>query len=154
MAVLPIRRSTQMVPFADPSREFEDLYDRMGQLINWAFRDAVLPRPGDGAAWIPAADLSETEDAYQVQVELPGASKDQIDVQLTDRELIISGEIPQPEERRRHSGSRHTGRFEHRTYLPGDIKPDQVSAKLADGVLTVTVPKSEAAKPRRIEVAG
>jgi len=44
------------------------------------------------------------------------------------------------------------GRFEYRTYLPGDIKPDQVSAKLHDGILTIAVPKSEAAKPRQIEV--
>ena len=102
--------------------------------------------------WSPNADVSETDDSYLVHAELPGVSKDQVDVQLQDRELVISGEIREGENGKRRRSSRRTGRFEYRTVLPGDIKPDQVSAQLADGVLTVTVPKSEAAKPRRIEV--
>ena len=100
----------------------------------------------------PLADVSETDDAYVVQAELPGVSKDQVDVQLQDRELDISGEVKQNGQGKQRQSSRRTGRFEYRTYLPGDVKADQVSAQLADGVLTVTVPKSEAAKPRRIEV--
>jgi HSP20 family protein len=87
-----------------------------------------------------------------VNVELPGVQKDQIDIQVQDRELTISGEITDTGNGRRHRSSRRTGRFEYRTYLPGDIKADQVSATLSDGVLNVTVPKSEAAKPRHIEV--
>jgi HSP20 family protein len=73
-------------------------------------------------------------------------------VQLVDRELVISGDIKESENGRRRRSSRRTGRFEYRTYLPADVKADQVSAELADGVLTVTVPKSQAAEPRRIEV--
>jgi HSP20 family protein len=102
--------------------------------------------------WSPLSDVSETDDSYLVHVELPGMRKDQVDVQLLDRELVITGEIKESEDGKRRRSSRRTGRFECRTYLPGDIKPDQVSAELADGVLTVTVPKSETAKPRRIEV--
>jgi HSP20 family protein len=151
MAMLPARRSGQNLTVTDPSRELEDIYDRMGQLMNIAFGDLGLPRPAD-VPWSPMADLSETDDAYLVHVELPGVRKDQIDVQLQDRQLIISGEIKEEENGRRHRSSRRTGRFEYRTYLPGDVKADQVSAQLADGVLTVTVPKSEAAKPRHIEV--
>ena len=104
--------------------------------------------------WSPLADVSETDDAYLVHVELPGIRKDQIDVQLQDRQLIVSGEIKETENGRRHRSSRRAGRFEYRTYLPGDVKADQVSAQLTDGVLTVTVPKSEAAKPRKIEIKG
>jgi HSP20 family protein len=72
--------------------------------------------------------------------------------QLQDRQLVASGEIKETENGRRHRSSRRAGRFEYRTYLPGDVKADQVSAKFSYGVLTVTVPKFEAAKPRRIEV--
>jgi HSP20 family protein len=93
-----------------------------------------------------------------VKAELPGVNKDQVNIQLQDRELVISGEIPEPEDgnghRRRHRSSRRTGRFELRTYLPGDVNADAVTAQLSDGVLTVTVPKAEAAKPRTIEVTG
>ncbi len=151
MALLPARRGGQNLTLIDPSREFEDIYDRMGQLMNFAFGDLGLVRPGS-APWSPLAEVSETDDAYLVHVELPGIRKDQVDVQLVDRELVISGDIKESENGRRRRSSRRTGRFEYRTYLPADIKADQVSAQLADGVLTVTVPKSEATKPRRIEV--
>jgi HSP20 family protein len=134
----------------------------MGQLMNFAFGDmARVEMP-----WVPLADLSETEDAYVAKVELPGVSKDQIDVQLQDRELVVSGEIPEEEEkqdgqnggqnggRRRHRSTRRTGRFELRAWLPGDVNADAVQGELSDGVLTLTIPKSEAAKPRKIEIKG
>jgi HSP20 family protein len=155
MALLPARRSGQNVTVMDPSREFEDIYDRMGQLMNLAFGDVgQLTRIAD-LPWAPMADISETDDAYVIKAELPGIRKDQIDIQLRDRELVISGEVKETEQQgRRHRGNRRTGHFEFRTYLPGDIKAEAVSAELSDGVLTATVPKSEAAKPRRIEVKG
>jgi HSP20 family protein len=151
MAMLPARRRGQNLTVVDPLGEFEDIRDRMGQLMNMAFGNSGLASLAD-MPWSPLADVSETDDAYVVQVELPGVSKDQVDVQLQDRELDISGEVKENGEGKQRQSSRRTGRFEYRTYLPGDVKADQVSAQLADGVLTVTVPKSEAAKPRRIEV--
>lgn len=151
MAMLPARRIGHGATVIDPTREFEDIYDRMGQLMNVAFGDIGLTTLAD-IPWAPLADVSENDNAYLVHVELPGVRKDQIDVQMQDRELIISGEIREAENGRRHRSTRRTGRFEYRTYLPGDVKAEQVSAQLAEGVLTVTVPKSEAAKPRRIEV--
>jgi len=99
-------------------------------------------------------DLSETNDAYVIHVEVPGVRKDQIQIQAQERELIVSGEVKDGENGRRHRSSRRTGRFEYRTLVPGDIKVDKVSAKLADGVLTVSAPKSEAAKPRQVQIAG
>jgi HSP20 family protein len=152
MATLPVRRSGRNPAVVNPSREFEDIYDRMGDLMNVAF--GVTPAELIDLPWAPTADLSETDDAYIVQVDLPGVHKDQVQVQLQDRELIITGEIPESQRGRRHRSSRRTGRFELRTYLPGDVNADAVSAKLSDGVLTVTVPKSEAAKPRQIEITG
>jgi HSP20 family protein len=158
MAALPVRRSGRNTMVVNPSREFEDIYDRMGQLMNFAF--GLAPALPADMPWVPLADLSETDDAYVVKAELPGVNKDQVDIQLQDRELVIAGEIAESENGngngngRRHHSSRRTGRFEFRTYLPGDVKADAVTAQLSDGILTVTVPKSEAAKPRKIEVTG
>jgi len=152
--MLPVRRSGgRNLTVVNPTREFEDIYDRMGQLMNLAF--GLTPLDGDSGPWIPLADVSEADDAYVVKLDLPGVQKDQVDIQLQDRELVITGEIPESEkEGRRHQSSRRTGRFEFRTYLPGDVNADGVNAQLSDGVLTVTIPKSEAAKPRQIEIKG
>jgi HSP20 family protein len=90
--MLPARRSGQNVTIVDPSREFEDIYGRMGQLMNLAMGDFGLATPAD-VPWSPLGDVSETDDAYRIQVELPGVAKDQVDVQVQDRELVISGEI-------------------------------------------------------------
>lgn len=153
MAMLPARGMRRTLTHTDPSTEFEDIYERMGQLVNAAFGDlgtvAAMP-------WSPPADLTETDTAYVVHAELPGVRKDQISVQVADRELMISGEIKKesPNGRRIHRSSRRTGQFEYRVIFPGDIKAKEVSAELADGVLTVTVPKLEAAAPSQIQVTG
>jgi HSP20 family protein len=161
MAALPVRRGGRNTSVVNPSREFEDIYDRMGQLMNFAF--GLTPAALADMPWVPPADLSETDDAYVVKAELPGVNKDLVNIQLQDRELVITGEIPEPESgngngngdgSRRHRSSRRTGQFELRTYLPGEVNADAVTAQLSDGILTVTVPKSEAAKPRKIEITG
>ena len=158
MAQLPARRSARNITLVNPSREFEDIYDRMGQLMSMAFGDlAFTPALAAAAAWTPLADISETDDAYLVEVELPGVKKDQVNVDVNDRELVITGEIAEPQEeegRRRRRRGRRTGRFEFRTTLPADIDPQGVNASLSDGILTVRVPKSEAAKPRHVEISG
>jgi HSP20 family protein len=155
MAALPVRRGRQNTSVVNPSREFEDIYDRMGQLMNFAF--GLTPAVLADMPWVPLADLSETDDAYVIKAELPGVNKDQVNIQLQDRELVINGEIPEPQNgdgSRQHHSSRRTGRFELRTYLPGEVNADAVTAQLSDGILTVTVPKAEAAKPRKIEITG
>jgi HSP20 family protein len=156
MAQLPARQSARNVTMIDPSREFEDIYDRMGQLITMAFGDLPAGQVLN-APWRPLANISETDDGYQFEVELPGVNKDQLNVELNDRELVITGEVAEPKQedgRRRRRSTRRTGRFEFRASLPGDINPEGVSATLSDGVLIVKIPKSEAAKPRRVEVTG
>jgi HSP20 family protein len=161
MAALPVRRggrntNTMVV---NPSREFEDIYDRMGQLMNFAF--GLSPATLADVPWVPLADLSETDDAYVVKAELPGVNKNQVNIQLQDREIVISGEFREPETgdgkgdgTRRHRSTRRTGQFELRTYLPGDVNADAVTAQLSDGILKVAIPKSEAAKPRKVEITG
>ena len=111
MATLPVRQSGRnQTTIVNPSREFEDIYDRMGQLMNLAF--GLAPVGLADAAWTPLADLSETDDAYIVKVDLPGARKDQVQVQVQDRQLTVTGEIPEPQDgdgERSHRRSRRTG---------------------------------------------
>ena len=159
MALLPARRnSTLSRPGSQPSArwdsfaEFEDLYQRMGQLLGGAFGGG-WPPPVQG--WAPPTDLSETDEAYPAEVELPGVARDDISVELAGQELVISGEFTDTgKEDRALRRGRRSGRFEYRVLLPGqaDPDPDKVTAALADGALTVTVPKAEAGKPRRIQI--
>jgi HSP20 family protein len=157
MALLPARRSgsltrpgSQAAGRWDPFSEFEDLYQRMGQLMTSAFDGMWQPL---AQSWAPLADVSETQDSYIAEVELPGVRKDDISVELTGQELTVTGEYRDAgTEGRALRRGRRAGQFEYRVLLPGQADADKITASLADGVLTVTVPKAETEKPRRIEI--
>src|SRR5690606_7505027 len=149
---LPVVRSSQPTTGWDPFRELNELHT---QLHRWM--DSVLERTSgltaDPLSWSPLADLSETEDAYLVEVEVPGVSREDISIDLSGTELVITGER---KEREREGWFRHrtrsVGRFHYAVTLPRDIDPDGVDATLSQGVLTVRIPKSKALKPRRIAI--
>jgi HSP20 family protein len=134
----------------EPFTELEQLNEQFGRLM-----DSVWSPTGaaNGGMWTPLADVEETEDAWIVEAELPSVDKDDVHVELHDSELTISGEVKEKERvgvlRRR---TRRKGRFEYRVVLPGHADEEHIDAKLHDGVLTVRIPKSERARPRRIEV--
>lgn len=148
---LPAVRTSGPLSRQDPFREFEDLYRQMGRWM-----DSVVGRLDDGlGAWAPSADVTETDEAYLVEVELPGVRRQDVTIELAGGELAISGELTKKERQGlfRHR-TRRTGQFSYRVTLPGDVDADRVEASLADGVLTVRVPKTEAARPRRIAITG
>ncbi|HJP31482.1 MAG TPA: Hsp20/alpha crystallin family protein [Candidatus Latescibacteria bacterium] len=107
------------------------------------------------AAWRPSVDIAENKDEYVVTADLPGISRDDLEVTVDDGRLTIRGE------RRQNAGSDDgPARHVERTYgsstrsfdLPTAVESEGIGAAYRDGVLTVTVPKAEAAKPRQIEV--
>jgi HSP20 family protein len=108
---------------------------------------------GGGTPWIPLADIEETDDAWIVDLELPSVDRKDIDVELHDNELVVTGAIKEKERkgviRRR---TRRAGEFEYRVTLPGQADEKNIEANLHDGVLNVRVPKSDRARARRIEV--
>jgi HSP20 family protein len=110
---------------------------------------------GAAGAWAPLADVEDTEDAYLVELDLPGVDKDQITVEVTESELDVHGEIKEKERAgvvRRQT--RRIGQFDYRTSLPPNSDTEHVSAELTNGVLSVRVPKAEKDKPHRIEISG
>ncbi|HEX2299380.1 MAG TPA: Hsp20/alpha crystallin family protein [Pseudonocardiaceae bacterium] len=146
---LPVPRSSNAPGRWDPWREFADMQSRMGQLMQSVFE----PLSEAAQTVRPLADVSETEDSYVFEVEVPGVAREDIAIEAVRNELTISGEFREKEKAGwLRSRTRRTGRFEHRTVLPRDVDAEKITAELADGVLTVTVPKAEAAKPRRIEI--
>jgi HSP20 family protein len=107
----------------------------------------------NGSIWTPRADIEETEDGWIVEAELPGVKRKDVDVEVRNGELVISGEVKERERTGilRHR-TRRIGEFEYRVTVPTEIDPDQIEASLDDGVLTVTVPKPERVQPRKVEV--
>jgi len=147
---LPVRRrdtAPQPVQRWDPFRELEGLQDQLSQLLQRTGPD------GGSVPFIPLVDIEETEDAWIVEAELPGVRPEDVNVELRGSELAISGEIKERERegilRRR---TRKTGEFDYHITLPGDADPDQIQAKLHDGILMVRIAKPEQERPRRIDV--
>ncbi len=136
-------------PFAD----FERLSRQMDQLTQSVMRRPDLTwRP---ARVFPAINLTEDKDNYYVRAELPGIKADALDISVTGKNLVLTGErqiASEGETIRYHRKERDAGRFSRVIALPGDVDTDGVLAKMLNGILTVTVPKSEKAKPRQITI--
>lgn len=130
----------------DPLRDLLALHDQLGQLVG-----------SDAPGWTPPVDLYETPVEYVLIAEVPGLTRDRIEIQAEDNRIIIRGErsvcsdsdVPCEQYHRIERGH---GRFSRAFALPESIDVDAVTADLNDGVLTVTIPKSTARASRRITV--
>ena len=138
----------------------------MTTLIKWApFRDfdvidrrmrRMLEDFGVAPAQLPAADLYETEKELIVELDVPGFAEKELALEVTDHTLTVTGERVQEQEEAEKTFYLHERLEKHfeRTFtLPVDADVDRMKARFASGVLTVHVPKIEAAKPRTIEIA-
>jgi HSP20 family protein len=138
----------------DPFRDLLNLQNEMTRLFNRATGDTASGEAGWGA-WVPALDINESPEAYTVYTELPGVTPDQVDVTVNEGTLTIRGErkfYEAQDEENFHRVERRFGSFQRSITLPQAVKSDAIEAAFKDGVLTVTIPKAETAKPRRIEV--
>ncbi|MFF5313311.1 Hsp20/alpha crystallin family protein [Streptomyces massasporeus] len=149
----PARHGRSGLPAA--LRELDDLRARVDQLMHAAFPGGGTSEFGAAEPWAPLADIEDTEDAYLVELELPGVEKEQITVEVDEGELDIHGDIKEKEHTgvvRRHT--RRIGQFDYRTTLPPNSDTEHISADLTNGILTVRVPKTEQGKAHRIEITG
>lgn len=138
--------------FGVPFRDMDGVRRQMERLFD-AFGDQAVGRAGAGV--YPAVNISEDADAFFVSAELPGVKSADLDLNVTANQLTLAGERTISEEAadaRYHRREREAGRFSRAVALPSDIDPEHVRARLVDGVLTVTIPKAERAKPRQIAV--
>lgn len=104
--------------------------------------------------WTPALDVYENKDGFIVRVELPGMKKDDIQLSLHENCLTVSGERRYDEKNGAEPSraERFFGRFQRTFTLPKAVQSDKVQAQYRDGILTVTLPKTEESKPKQIEV--
>jgi len=107
----------------------------------------------DGVDFTPLADLEETDKAWTVEVELPGVKKKDVSVESHGRTIVIAGERKERERKGViRQRNRVTGTFRYEVSLPGAFDPDGIKAALADGELTVTVPKLVEEQPHKIPI--
>jgi len=139
-------------PTWSPLNRLSTLRDEIDRLF-----DLSLPSfsPETFGGWSPALDVYQDKENVTVKVELPGLKKEDIDISLHDGVLSISGE--RKFEKTDQSGEtsrseRFFGRFQRSVSLPTRVDGGKVSASYKDGILTVTLPKAEEAKPKQIEV--
>jgi HSP20 family protein len=125
-------------------------------LFHWFLEDFDLPGFGPGEReWVPPFDISETENEIIVKAEIPGMKVEEIDISLTDGLLTIKGERKMEKEDKQenyHRIERQFGTFFRTLNLGLKVKADGIDAGYKDGILTVTLPKAEEEKPKKIEV--
>ncbi len=137
-----------------PVRDVATLQDEMERVFRQVFGDRQGGASAAGA-FSPALDVEEDENQFTLYVELPGVKAEDVEVSLEENVLTIAGERrfydEKPAEGFRRI-ERHFGRFHRSVRLPDRVDADGVAAAYSDGMLSVTVPKAEEAKPRRIQI--
>lgn len=128
--------------------------------LSRVFDDFFLPRTTteDGSltwGWNPVVDIYDNEDNIVIKAELPGVSKEDIEIDIKDRVLMLKGERSADNEAKEddyYRRERTYGRFERSFTLPANVDPDKIKADYNDGVLKIEVPKPENQKPKQITV--
>lgn len=141
------------VPAAGPVAE---LQREMNRLFDTVFDQhfGALGRLRAGYVY-PPMNVSETDDQYQVECEVPGLEMDDLEVYVTGDQLTVTGrraEMIPEQDVTVHRHERDAGRFSRAVTLPGPVAGDKTQATLSDGILTIRIPKTEEAKPRKIRV--
>lgn len=141
---------TKYVPrMMEPSFPLDNLNAVLNDLMGWS-------KEGTLRTWAPDVDIAENPDSYEIHAELPGMREEDIAITMNNNVLTISGEKKREIKEERDNFvrvERSYGKFERSFSLPNNVVADRVAANYADGVLKVTLPKSEEAKSRTIKVS-
>jgi HSP20 family protein len=138
-----------------PLRELDDLFNQYGRLLGRSATPSAENREGAVVEWRPVANISETPTEYLIKAELPEVEKKNIDVSIHDGVITIRGERrleTRDDQEKHHRIESFYGSFARSFSLPADVDEGKIAAESKDGVLTVRLPKTEAKKPRPIEV--
>ena len=137
----------------DPVRDLDSLQGEMNRLFDRFFegRDSN----GGSGRWIPAMDLVETDDSLVLRADLPGMKEDDVEIEIKDGVLTISGERKSESEEKGegfHRVERAFGRFSRSLSLPDGVDADKIAAAFSYGVLEIRVPKPEETEATRVEI--
>ena len=137
----------------DPFRDLDSIQGELNRLFGRTYGGGELG--SGGSSWMPPIDVRERKDRFVVSVELPGVEPDDVDVSVEDSTLSIRGErrfYEETDEDEFHRVERRFGAFSRGLTLPQTADPNGIEASFDKGVLTITVPKAEQAKPKKISI--
>ena len=135
--------------------EFERMRKEMDRLWDSFFEGRPSRRTREEGEWLPSLDVSETKSDLVVKAELPGIDPKDIDISLNEGVLTIKGEKKQEREEKEegyHLVERSYGSFTRSIRLPREIQNEKINASYKNGVLKITLPKSEEAKKKEIKI--
>jgi HSP20 family protein len=139
----------------EPVRELNTLQSEMNRLFNNLFETPVPNGSNAVRRWIPAMDLVETDDDFVLRADLPGLSEDEVNIELEDNVLTVSGERKSEHEDRKegyYRVERASGSFSRSLTLPEGVGADAIKANFDKGVLEIHIPKPEERKPRKVQI--
>jgi len=128
---------------------FDDLFNEL-----YSLPTSFLSKSGMDLS--PRIDISETDSEYKIEAELPGINQKEIDVKIDNNILTIKGkkeDIKEEKEKNYHLRERYYGAFQRSISLPNNIEPEKIKASFENGVLNISVPKSDNRTPKKIEIS-
>ena len=138
----------------DPFREVGSIRDEIDRVLD-SFLNRLPIRKGREEPWLPLIDLEESKDKLLVRAELPGMKKEDIKISISGDTLTLQGKRDLKKEEKDktyHRIERSYGRFERAIPLPAEVEPDKIKATYDEGVLHISLPKSEKIKPKEISI--
>ena len=138
-----------------PMRNLFGLHNEMGRIFGDLLGSDENGTDTENTPWMPTADICETENGFEIRAELPGVAKDDLSVSVKDNFLTLSGEKRQEntdDTQNFRRVERRYGSFQRRFTLPSDVVADDIKADYTDGVLTLSIPKPEAAQPTEVPI--
>ncbi len=150
----PLRDVTAWHPANDITNEFTTVQREMDRMFDRFLRGGVV-EDESVCSWLPPVDIFEKENEFLVHVELPGVDKNDVKINVANSVLTIKGEkksVIESKEKNYHRMERCYGSFQRSFSLPTSVKADKIEASYNNGILEISLPKVEEAKPKEIEV--
>jgi HSP20 family protein len=139
-----------------PFRDMMNIQDEVNRLFDDFLGRPLLRTEWSEEVWSPSVDISETEDKVIIKAEMPGLNKDEVKISLQDNTLTLMGEKKQEKvekDANYHRVERSYGVFNRSFTLPTSVKSDKIKATYKDGILSITLPKTEEVKPKEIPIS-
>jgi HSP20 family protein len=137
---------------SEPASDFE----RLRQGMEWLLDSFTSPTPAFTSRVFPSINLTEDKDNYYLRAELPGMKPEELDISVVEDQVSIRGERKIPLESKKfgyHRREREDGTFRRTISLPMGVESEKVKAEMNKGILKITMPKHEKAKPRKIQIS-